>query len=321
GNTTDPATFLSQIKKLSLRFGIKDVTMVGDRGMIKKGQIKELDEVCFHYITAITKPQIESLIKKGAIQLSLFDEKLCEVTLDGVRLILRRNPLRAQEIKAGRQEKIDKIRSLINRQNEYLASHKRAKIETAHKLIQNYINRLKVSGFCAILTQERVLTLKVDEEAKEKVGELDGCYCIKTDLNKKIATAEKVHERYKDLANIEQGFRMMKTGLLEARPINVRKEKRTRGHVFVVMLAYIITHRLRRLWAEIDVTIEEGIDELVLITSQEIQIGTVSYQQIPEPRELGVKLLKAASVSLPKVLPYRNVVVATRKKLTSRRNL
>ncbi|MEW5768249.1 MAG: hypothetical protein AB1797_11640, partial [bacterium] len=62
-------------------------------------------------------------------------------------------------------------------------------------------------------------------------------------------------------------------------------------------------------------------DELVLITSQEIQIGTVSYQQIPEPRELGVKLLKAASVSLPKVIPYRNVVVATRKKLTSRRNL
>jgi hypothetical protein len=78
------------------------------------------------------------------------------------------------------------------------------------------------------------------------------------------------------------------------------------GHVFVIMLAYIIIHELKRFWADIDVKIEEGIRKLEIINSEEIKIGRVSYQQILQLRELSIKLLKAAGVSLPKVLPYRN---------------
>lgn len=321
GNTTDPGTFLNQIKKLGLRFGIRDVTMVGDRGMIKSGQIKELNEVQFHYITAITKPQIQKLIKGGSIQLCLFDENLCEVEIDGIRYILRRNPLRAKEVEVNREDKIKKIKCLIDKENEYIRDHKKARVETAFNKIQDRVKRLEINSFCRIEVKGRSLEVKVDEDGRKEAGELDGCYCIKTDLSKEKVSKEKVHERYKDLANVEQGFRTMKTGLLETRPINVRKEKRTRGHVFVVMLAYIIIHELKRLWAEIEVKIEEGIRELEVITSEEVKIGKVSYQQIPEPRELGIKLLKAAGISLPKVLPYRNVKVATRKKLVNRRNI
>ncbi|MBU0699947.1 IS1634 family transposase [bacterium] len=315
GNTTDQKTFLNQIKKLSLRFGVKDVTMVGDRGMIKSGQIKDLNEVQFHYITSITKPQIQSLIKGGLIRLSLFDENLCEVEIDGVRYILRRNPLRVNELEANREEKIEKIKKIVEKENNYLNSHKRAKIEIRFNKIQNWLKKLKVSDFCNIEAEERNFIVRVDEDEKKKAGELDGCYCIKTDLPKDKASKEKVHRRYKDLANVEQAFRTMKTELLETRPVYVRKQKRTRGHVFVVMLAYIIIKELKRLWAEIDVKTEEGLNELTVITADEIKIGKISYQQIPEPRELGIKLLKAALVTLPKVLPYRNVNVATRKKL------
>ncbi len=42
GNTQDPATFASQVKKASQRFGCERVTFVGDRGMIKSGQIEDL---------------------------------------------------------------------------------------------------------------------------------------------------------------------------------------------------------------------------------------------------------------------------------------
>jgi len=321
GNTTDPKTFIKQIEKLAVRFGIKDVTMVGDRGMIKRGQIKKLGEVQYHYITAITKSQIQSLINKGTLQLELFDEELCEVELDDIRLILRRNPSRAKELEATRQGKIDKLKGVVDIQNEYLRCHKRAKVETALKTIEGWLKRLKIAEFCTLDVSGRRFTLRVDEEARKKAGELDGCYCIKTDVSKEKASKETVHDRYKDLADVERAFRTMKTGLLEIRPVNVRKEQRTRGHVFVVMLAYSITRELERLWAQIDVKIEEGIDELVAVTSNRIKIGRVSYQQVPEPRELGRKLLGAAGVSVPKVLPYRNVKVATRKKLTSRRKL
>src|ERR671919_329416 len=78
GNTQDPTTFASQVKKVAERFGGGEVTFVGDRGMIKSQQIQALGERQFHYITAITKPQIEALLKGGVLQLDLFDETLAK---------------------------------------------------------------------------------------------------------------------------------------------------------------------------------------------------------------------------------------------------
>ena len=93
GNTCDLKTFEAQVHKAAERFGCERVTFVGDRGMIKSAQIADLAKAGFHYITAITKPQIRSLIKKGVFQLGLFDHRLCEVVDNGVRYILRRNPI------------------------------------------------------------------------------------------------------------------------------------------------------------------------------------------------------------------------------------
>ena len=78
GNTADTSTFASQVRKVGQRFGGGTVTLVGDRGMIKGPQIDLLEatEGEFHYITAITKPQIESLLSGGQLQMQLFDEQL-----------------------------------------------------------------------------------------------------------------------------------------------------------------------------------------------------------------------------------------------------
>jgi transposase len=68
GNTSDPKTVSNQIKKMANRFGVKEVTLVGDRGMIKSSQIEELNnEHQFNYITAITKVQIKKLINDGLL--------------------------------------------------------------------------------------------------------------------------------------------------------------------------------------------------------------------------------------------------------------
>ncbi len=80
GNTADPATFRSQVRKVAERFGGGEVTFVGDRGMIKSSQVEDLAGHGFHYITAITKPQIETLLRQGVLQLGLFDATLAEVT-------------------------------------------------------------------------------------------------------------------------------------------------------------------------------------------------------------------------------------------------
>ena len=319
GNTQDTKTFLNQVKKLAGRFEIEEVTVVGDRGMIKSAQIKGLKEEHFSYISAITKPQIEKLIKKGVIQLDLFSEQVCEVENDGIRYILRRNPVRAEEIEKTREEKIKKVQAKIKNRNEYLAEHKRAKLAVAKSKIELLITKLKIRSFAKVDIEGRGLSLQVDEEQKKEEKVLDGCYVIKTELKKTEISAEMAHQRYKDLAQVEYGFRTIKTGLLETRPVYVRKEERTRAHVFVVMLSYIIVHELRKLWVEMDMTVQEAIKELSTITCDEIKLGGTSFHQIPQPRDLGATLIRLANVSLPVALPCRNVKVATRKKLPERR--
>ena len=117
GNTQDPQTVSSQIRKVTQRFGCHRITFVGDRGMLKKKQIDALCEVDFYYITAITKPQIRTLMKADIIQMEMFGEQVHEVQQKGVRYILRRNPHRAKEIAITRLQKRQSIEQLVQHEN------------------------------------------------------------------------------------------------------------------------------------------------------------------------------------------------------------
>ena len=319
GNTQDPQTFLAQVRKVSECFGCDQVTMVGDRGMIKSAQIKALPEH-FHYITAITKPQIETLLKTNVFQMSLFDEALCEVEHEQVRYILRRNPVRQQELEQTRLDKCRSVRTLLEQQNTYLANHCRAHVKTACSKVRTKIKQLKLAEWLRVKSTGRVLALKTDEKALAEESRLDGCYVIKTDLAQSVADKAAVHGRYKDLAEVEQAFRTSKTVHLEMRPIYVRCPQSTRGHVLVVMLAYLIHRALSRAWAPFDITVEEGLEQLKTICSMEVTFPSgASCHQIPEPRDTSLQLLKALDIQLPEALPATSAVVDTHRKLQIRR--
>jgi transposase len=319
GNTSDVNTFNNQVDKVARRFGIKEVTFVGDRGMIKSAQISDLSAENYHYITALTKAQIETLLKNDVVQLQLFDETVCEVQYKGIRYIYRRNPMRVQEIRESRQSKLRKVRDLCRKKTKYLVEHPRAKVNVAERVVNEMARKLKIDKWAAICSQGRTLGVEIKGEALEKEEKLDGCYVIKTDLSVQTASKQTVHDRYKSLAEVEWAFRTMKTTLLNIRGTFVRKEKRTHAHVFTIMLAYLIAYELRRLWHDIEVTIEEAIQELSCLCATEAIIGTVSVQTIPEPRERGKLLLQAANVTLPDAIPCRKVNVHTRKKLVQER--
>ena len=321
GNTNDTKTLLPQVDKIKNRFGGGEVTLVGDRGMIKNSHLEEIRESGLHYITAITKPQIEKLLKAGVLQLELFDTELAEIeTAEGVRYVMRRNPQRALEIETSRQEKLGTINNAVTKQNTYLQEHTKAKGEVALKKITAKIARLQTAEWLSATIENRVITIVTDAEALAAESKLDGCYAIKTDLSKEMASKDTIHTRYKDLTHVEMAFRTSKTVELEMRPINVRLESRTRGHVFVVMLAYKIVQELAKRWRAIDLTVEEGIKELSTLCSIEVEMnGCGKINQIPEPRASIKKLLKAANVRLPDVLPSKGIIVSTKKKLTDSR--
>jgi transposase len=320
GNTSDPKTVASQVVKVTQRFGGGKLTLVGDRGMIRGPQINELPED-IGYITAISKPQIESLLVEGFFQMSLFDQAMAEViSSDGIRYVLRRNPIRAQEMTKSRDDKSVVLANAANRSTTYLQEHPRAKPETQHRNLTAKIKQYKAASWISLQQNDRTFSIQINEEARAEVAHLDGCYVIKTNLPTDMASKETVHGRYRDLAHVEQAFRVSKTMELELRPIHVRLENHTRAHAFVVMLAYRIVQELAKRWVGVDMRVQEGLDSLAMITTQQVTIDTnTSYQIIPEPSAINLRLLTAARVNLPSMLTNRKVVVTTKSKLNSRR--
>lgn len=319
GNTSDAKTFGNQVKKAMERFECREVVFIGDRGMIKRPQIEALPEN-FHYITAISKPEIETLIKAGVIQIGLFDDNICEVEDNGERYILRRNAARAEEISMTRKSKLKKVEEFVKEKNQYLKEHPRAQLKTAIKDVTKKIEQFKISKWVKVKGNGREVSLEIITEALEKESLLDGCYVIKTDLPKESADKKMVHDSYKDLALIEKAFRDCKTVLLKVRPVYVRTEKSTRGHVLVVVLSYMITRALRQAWAEFDLTVEEGLKQLSTLCSIKVIVEkNCSCLKIPKPRNKSQELLKALNIAMPTVLPHREVPVVTRKKLPSQR--
>ena len=320
GNTSDLATFESQVKKAAERFGCRRVTFVGDRGMIKSGQIDDLNKAGFYYITAITKPQIRSLIKKGVFQLGLFDENLCEIEHEGVRYVLRKNPVRAEELSKDRAAKLSAVQELAAKGNEYLKAHPRADTHRAYLAVWEKADRLAVSDLLTVKVKDRRILVEVDEEYLREKSELDGCYALKTDLPKEAADKKTIHDRYKDLAQVERAFRTMKTSLLEVRPVYVRLAAHTKAHVLVVMLAYLIVRELERAWSDLDLTVEEGLDHLKRLSAVEVgKKGGASALRVPKPGPLSSKLLSALKIKIPSVLPKSQVRVVTRKSIAKRK--
>ena len=205
GNTQDPKTFASQIQKAADRFGARDVTFVGDRGMIKSQQIEDLGEPGFHYITAITKPQIEALLRQDVLQMELFDEDLAEIETDeNIRFVLRRNPVRAEEIANSRLDKLEALKRTVEDRNSYLAEHPKAEVPVAWRIAQERAAKLRISGWVTVSSQDadRRIEWTIDEEALAEEAKLDGCYVLKTDLSREAASKQVVHDRYKDLAKV-----------------------------------------------------------------------------------------------------------------------
>lgn len=318
GNTTDPKTVRDQVTMLAERFGVTEVTLVGDRGMLKGPQIALLPEA-FRYITALTKPQIVKMLHAGVLQYTLFDAQVCEVELQGIRYILRRNPVRAEQLAAVREAKGVSLRALAAERTRYLADHPKADVGKAVAKVRAKIEKLQAQPWLSVTTAGRSLTVESAEAARTEVALLDGCYVIKSDVPKHQADAQTLHDRYCDLESVERSFRTMKTAHLEMRPVFVQKEDSTRGHVFVVMLALLVQRALETSWGPLNLTVQEGIDELAAICMQEVQVGTASIQSIPTPTLLGAQLLARAGVVLPSVLPSSKPSVHTKKQLQNER--
>jgi DDE family transposase len=253
GNLHDDATLPAQIGKLKERFGLASVVVVSDRGMVTKANIELIKEQGAGFITALKAPQVAKLVKEGALQLSLFDEaNLAEISSEdypGERLVVCRNPLVAAE--------------RLRKREELLAATERGLAEIAERAARGTLvgaaqiglavgaiaNHFKVKKHFALeITDERFAFARKSEQIAAEAA-LDGIYILRTSVPEQQLSAADVVRSYKQLAQVERGFRTLKGPELEIRPVHHRLEDRVRAHVFLCMLAYYLTWHLREAWA------------------------------------------------------------------------
>lgn len=319
GNTSDLKTFGQQVHKVKTGLGCEGVTLVGDRGMIRTDQKAAAQKAQFHFITALTKPQIQKLLAKQVLQLELFEEQVHEVLgEDGRRFVLRRNPLRQAELQRAREQKRQALQAALQKANPCLKEHPRAKVAPQRRPLAARLQSLKVQDWLRLTVRKRQLVLSLDAPALQAAAQLDGCYVVATDLPPAAADAPTLHDRYQDLALGERDFRTLKTGHLEGRPGFVCTADNTQAHALTSMLALNVRRRLERAWGSLEVTVAEGLRELEPLCVLELvhpQSGQGVARQVPEPSARPQQLLEALNLKLPTTVTEAAVTGGPRKKI------
>lgn len=259
GNTGDPKTVASQVHKLRQRFGLKQIVLVGDRGMLTSARIRDdlKTQEGLQWISALKSVQIQKLVEGGALQMSLFDQRdLAEIqhpSYPGERLIACRNPLLAEERKRKRKElleatqkQLDKIVAATQRNRKPLRGRKEIGLA-----VGKILGRYKMGKHFRLFIEDDGFRCERKEDNIEREAALDGIYVIRTSVPAETLSSEKVVGCYKGLSDVERAFRSLKSVDLKIRPIFHYLADRVRAHVFLCMLAFHVEWHMRQALAPI----------------------------------------------------------------------
>ncbi|MCY4171824.1 MAG: IS1634 family transposase [Bacteroidetes bacterium] len=271
GNTKDTETLGTQITKIQDTFGLKQVILVGDRGILQQKQIvEEVMPVGLDWITGMQKKEIRAvmdheqtkkqeeqleeiheIVEQAELQLSLFDEQnLMEVYSDlypKERLVLCRNPLQATKSQRTREELLVRAEAKLNRIVQSVHGERRL-LKDKGKIgvrVGKVFEKYRIRKFFTWEIEEGHFSYTRNAEAIQRAERLDGVYAIRSSLKQKPAAEELVAD-YKRLSSVEIAFRTMKSMSLQVRPIHHRKPERIIAHIFLCMLAYYVEYHLRQ---------------------------------------------------------------------------
>lgn len=254
GNVADSLTLMPEVQRLREDFGVEQLVMVGDRGMISNKAIAEMrDSEGIAWITALKSGSIRALVEQGQLQLDLFDERnlleLSSPDYPGERLVACRNPELAklrthkrEELLAATEASLEKIKARVD-------AGKLAGRDEIGLRLGRVINQYKVAKHFELAIGENSFTFARKHEGIAAEAALDGLYIIRTSVSAAHMDAPQCVRNYKALANVERAFRSLKTIDLKVRPIHHRTADRVRAHILLCMLAYYVEWHMREAWA------------------------------------------------------------------------
>jgi hypothetical protein len=269
GDTADPAAFTEVVRVVRERFGLADLVLVGDRGMITKARIEEIAKLNadpdtaadFGWITALRAPAIATLLRDGPLQLSLFDEQdLAEIThpdYPGERLVACRNRLLATERARKRHALLEATEHLLAPIITRVAQGRLSGADQIGVAVGKVIDKYKVGKHFTITITDTSLTTTRDQARIDAEAALDGIYVLRTPVPADTLDTPAVVSAYKRLSHVERDFRIVKVDDLDLRPIHHRLTDRVKAHVLICMLACYLVWHLRHAWAPLTFTDEQ----------------------------------------------------------------
>jgi hypothetical protein len=266
GNTADPSAFIEAVNTVRDRFGLGQLVMVGDRGMITSARIDALRKLGgIGWLTALRAPAIAKLAAEdGPLQLTLFDQQdLAEIShpdYPGERLIACRNPLLATERARKRQELLAATEALLDPITTAVREGRLAGADAIGLRVGKVINKFKMAKHLTVVITNTSLTVTRKQDQIDAEAALDGIYVLRTSVPAEALDPPSVVLAYKNLTQLERDFRTIKVDDLDLRPIRHRLEDRVRAHVLICMLAAYLVWHLRRAWAPLIYTDEHPPD-------------------------------------------------------------
>jgi len=289
GNTADVKSLIPVTDRIRSRFHPGQFCIVADRGMISAETVTQLEHRGIPYILGTRMRKVNE-VKRNVLSRSgryreVRPEKKCskdpaplqvkEVLLNSARYVVCLNPRQARKDAQDRQAIIESLKEKIKTNPKALIGNK---------------------GYRKYLTMDRD-SVRIDQDKIEYESRFDGKWVLITNTE---LSAEQVALKYKELWQVEQAFRDVKS-VLETRPVYHQRDENIRGHVFCSFLSLVLMKELdRRLeedghdfeWADIkqdlkaleEVVIEDNGKSLALRTQC---IGTCG------------KVFQAVGIALP----------------------
>jgi len=292
GNVTDVKTLVPVVDRLKTRFGVGNVSIVADRGMISEETIREIERRRWKYVLGVrmrkSKEVKDKILSQGGCYQQVFGKskdskapsplKVKEVSIGSKRYIVCLNEDQAAKDKADRNAIVESLREALKRGDKSLIGNK------------GYRRFVASQGQRFVIDEQKVM-----QEAR-----YDGKWVLTTNTN---LSAKATALKYKQLWMVESIFRSMKS-LLETRPIFHKCDATIRGHVFCSFLALLLRKELENRLEQKGFTIEwaDVIRDLDNLVEMEIEVSDKRYTIRSNTEGTIAKVFGACGVALPPLL-------------------
>jgi transposase len=311
GNVAETKTLQAMLSRVLQRFPIERVILVADRGLLSLDNIDALTNLAkeggrtLEFILAVPARRYGELVE--TFRTLAFDaEGLAETTFAGHRLIVAHDPLRAAEQGEARRARIaeldamaEKMVGKLNAQDEGATPQgRRASDRGAYSRFTRAVAEAEMTRFLkADLTADR-FSWSVEEAAVAEAELFDGKLALITNTAD-ISPAEAV-ARYKGLADIERGFRVLKSDI-EIAPVHHRLPERIRAHALICFLALTLYRVMRmRLKAKGHAASPKtALEILAKLQRFTVYIGEKSFTGTTRTKPEQLDLFEALNVAKP----------------------